>query len=270
MEPLTVINNGMSSNKQKLVIAGDSWSQGEFSRFPEYNGRVIQTHPGTHQYLIEAFPDLHLKNYGRNADNNTSQAHLLKKEWEFMVPDAVVFFWTCSLREVANKLVKREIPSDLSLGELLDHIDDSQHSAMKLLNDLGVPVLMVGGHVDLDVDKISQYDNLVPLVPRAKGLFMGGFGDIPPSTIDYNTLEGTIMNDCIDEGVTPPSLNKELLFNLSTLYKQNYCYKNFRRDEKLFPDISHGGRKIHKEISFYVIDWLRSNLNYEHTENFRL
>ena len=47
---------------QKLVIAGDSWSQGEFNHFPEDNNRTIQTHPGTHQFILEEFPDAMVRN----------------------------------------------------------------------------------------------------------------------------------------------------------------------------------------------------------------
>ena len=248
---------------QKLVIAGDSWSQGEFNHFPEDNNRTIQTHPGTHQFILEEFPDAMVRNYGMNADNNTHQAKLLKQELPFMKPDAIIFFWTCPLREVANKLVKREIPGDrdtLKLHNLLNLISTEALNSMGLLNDLGVPILMIGGHVDLDMDNFLNYKNLIPLIPRAKALLPNSYGPIPPSTIDYNTLEGTVLIDCIDAGLKPPPLNPELLEQLKVLYKENFCWEEHPRDEFLFPDVSHGSRLIHKEISNAVADWLRKNL----------
>ena len=131
---------------------------------------------------------------------------------------------------------------------------------MGLLNDLGVPILMIGGHVDLDMDNFLNYKNLIPLIPRAKALLPNSYGPIPPSTIDYNTLEGTVLIDCIDAGLKPPPLNPELLEQLKVLYKENFCWEEHPRDELLFPDVSHGSRLIHKEISNAVADWLRSNL----------
>ena len=256
---------------QRLIIAGDSWSQGEFYRFirkenTQFGDGVTQrSHPGMWHYLFEHFPDSYIANLGISGGHNDNQVRQIKEEIDQINPDAVIFFYTCPSRTLASRMFQGRIP-ELNFNTLT--IDQYEFYCKKFareifvdLNSLNVPVLLIGGHVDLPIEQFTDCANLVPLIPSMKNLVDKPLenlnGSFPKSYLDYDNLERTFW---VYERSFTKEVNPDLQTYLTLRHEETMCQQRWTKNPKYFPDNGHGGRLLHKLATDIVAQYLKTQL----------
>ena len=151
----------------QIYIGGDSWGCGEIS------GKIS---PGVTRLAHRGIEQL-FKDSGHNVNNSSqvgvsnsmSVAALAQSLYAGPLPDYVFWFQTDPLRDLVpyeenfkNKYSTYQQLIDKSRLQITD--------TYRTLNELGVTVYCLGGCSKLYVDIMSQYSNLVPLVPSVTQL----------------------------------------------------------------------------------------------------
>ena len=238
---------------KNIAIIGDSWAWGEWSFVGETN---MPTHTGTHHYLQQEFPRANIVNFARAGGSNLYQLDYIashvgmdnfKKDF-----DVIVCFWTDPGRDVLNKIDEYE-------GDNLSHFtkdyyeDRCKQTAdifLNQLNNVGIPVILVGGQVSLPthIDR-SEYSNLHFLIDRMINLVEKPFWDKDLMCPLKGTLDNTIDWMAPDR-VEHLNLSEEFKAELKELRTQYGKHLNFN----FFPDLGHGGRTLHRLASIKIID----------------
>lgn len=255
---------------QRILIAGDSWSQGEFYRFIRNNdhwgdGVTQRSHPGMWHYLLNAYPDAYVANLGISGGHNDNQVDLIHREIHGINPDVIIFFYTCPSRTLAGRVFNKFIDLDwqtLTYKHFEDYCEKFAVETFEKLNSLGYRVLMIGGHVDLPLHLMKDYANLVPIIPSMKNLVDDPLFDhkgtkFPTSYIDYENLERSFWVHGLDHR---DHLNINLQNYLTLRHNETLSNQVWPKNPKHFPDNGHAGRTVHKIATDIVVDYLKQNI----------
>jgi len=237
-----------------IAILGDSWAWGEWSFVGETN---MNTHNGTHHYLQQEYHRANIVNFAKAGGSNLYQLDYIashvnmynfKKDF-----DVVVCFWTDPGRDVLNKIEQDE-------GNNLNHFSQEYYTErckttsdifLNQLNDIGVPVILLGGQVSLPTHTdYTEYENLYPVVDRISNLIDEPFWDSDKMCPIKGTLDNTIDWSALGRVEHLNLLTEKFKAELDEL--RETCDKHL--NYTFFPDLGHGGRTLHRLASIKIID----------------
>jgi len=146
-----------------ILIAGDSWSQGEWGM--NLQSRYTVLHSGLTQYLQD---DGHMvTNIGAGGDTNLNQVKLIQDSLQTDLYDIVIWFQTDPLRERWHAV--RENSKQFWLG--IDSLDDFLTLEQTLLdnnymqlNETNEKIYCIGGCFSINLELIKKYNNLIPVI----------------------------------------------------------------------------------------------------------
>lgn len=238
---------------ENIAILGDSWAWGEWSFIGDNN---LSTHNGTHHYLQQEYPRANVVNFARAGGSNLYQLDRIAEQ--VGMPyfrrnfDIAICFWTDPGRDILNKIEQDE-------GDDLSHFSEEYYTKrceqtsnifLNQLNDIGVPVFLIGGQVSLPkhVD-YNDYDNLYPVVDRMSNLI-----DKPFWNEDINGPIKGEMTNTIDWNapgrIDHLRFSEKFKLELQELRLKQNTHLNYT----FFPDLGHGGRTLHRLASIKIID----------------
>lgn len=157
----------------QIYIFGDSWGVGEWT-----------DHKVSHKGLEFFLQDLGYKvhNHSRAKGSNLDSINKLNQVAKNINSnDRIFFITTCATRDL--KYTDKKSFSDLlikhnGLPLLVDYLLDACYNK---LNQIGInynlKIHMIGGLTNLDLDIITKYDNLVPIIPSWINLLVGSFNE---------------------------------------------------------------------------------------------
>jgi hypothetical protein len=147
----------------KIIITGDSWSQGEWDGYPT-NYRI--THGGVQQYLVEA--GYTVTNIGQGGYNNNESLAALIAELPNDNYTHCIFFFTDPLRQTTYEEFSTTLPSII----IRNHVNHLLESLDNLNKETGIKIAIVGGcaklifkdYVPINIDVVvpSLCELLVP------------------------------------------------------------------------------------------------------------
>lgn len=234
---------------KRLAILGDSWAHGEWSFVGDSN---LITHPGLSHFLYQKYPDVEIVNFAISGGRNLYQLDKLN-EYNMSEFDAVIVFWTDPGRDVINELEQDPI----NRGKLTETIYKNKCKRYTLnnldgLQLLGIPVLMIGGHVSLpDQVNDEKYTNITPVIDRMTNLVKHPFWSLEHMT----HAQGTVHNKIDWKALTRWSGK-----GFSELFWKD-VQRLSRIDDKMlnleyFNDLGHANRQLHEIASVKIIEQL--------------
>jgi hypothetical protein len=190
-------------------ITGDGWAQGEISQTgfaipPHIENpsdhrywRTSSCHTGLAHYMQNAMPDANIYRGGGYAHNNSqsvSDACKFTAWWGHI--DGIVMFWSSPELDYNpynlssqnwHGIPEEQIDSDMyyilptnrwantTIPEFQDHMAETVHCRFKDLNQLDVPVYLIGGSAPLPGSEFTDpYPNIHPVVNFSGELWYPG------------------------------------------------------------------------------------------------
>ena len=211
----------MISPGDNILIAGDSWSCGEWSSDDPY--RV--THRGLEHYLTEY--GCNVINLSKAGGSNKDMVSVLVATLPIYKPHFVFWFQTDPMRDL-RPYKQKTFPT--SSKSLLDVSGQLLSNAYAELDSIGIKIHCMGGTTKLH-HSIESYNNLIPFIPSIIEKFGG-------PDIDF----------WISDWINSPNirLSDDFLSELE-VHPQHILPK-----EWFFPDGFHPNREAHYKI-FEVI-----------------
>lgn len=254
-------------NVRNIALVGDSWAWGEWSFVGDKNWC---THPGIAHYLQIQYPDANIVNFAKAGGSNLYQIDTINSEIGGTsvndVFDIVVCFWTNPGRDVLNTLITMKEENDLYT---LNHwnadiyqqfCEKSAKKSLQELNKLNSHVILIGGQVSLPEIDRDLYPNIYPVVDRMANLITKPLWDIAKSV----SVHGEATNKIEVAPVTllmntsnPYNFNEQFIADMQQKSKDEIVDYNY----EYFPDLGHGGRKLHQLAATKIIDLISSDFN---------
>jgi len=226
----------------KIIITGDSWSQGEWEGSPP-NYRL--THGGVQQYLVEA--GYAVTNVGRGGyNNNESLAALITR-----LPNDnythCIFFFTDPLRQATYEDFSTTLPSII----IRNHVNHLLESLDNLNKETGIKIVIVGGCAKL-IFKDYVPTNIDFVLPSLCELLM-------PEFVDTEFMNSSEWNDHWLKLETKCSFeHKKEIYDVYNNAGIKFDMWGKRKD-LFWPDGIHANRQAHKILFDYLIDTLNLN-----------
>ena len=216
-----------------FLIAGDSWSCGEWGHDP-YEVK----HLGLQYFLEQSGHEV--KNISKGGNSNSGTFILLENSLQAEpVPDYIIWFQTDPLRDLRpydnfKNIVSIEHMQAISKVRL--------YLTYKKLNNLGVKIYCIGGCYKLDDTIISRFENLHALIPSVIELCLPKFNH----TLWFSDWIPFLSKDFLDfdELMEIKNINDNL-----SLDKKNRLF--------FYPDGRHANRLGHRLIYNVVCDQLK-------------
>jgi hypothetical protein len=225
----------------KIIITGDSWSQGEWNGYP---GDYRITHGGVQQYLIEAgYP---VTNVGRGSYNNNESLAALIAELPNKYTHCI-FFFTDPLRQTTYEEFSTTLPSVI----IRNHVNHLLESLDNINKETGIKIVVVGGCAKL-IFKDYVPTNIDFVVPSLCELLI-------PEFIDNEFMNSQEWNDHWLKLETKLSFeHKKEIYDVCNNADIKFdTWKN--RKDLFWPDGIHVNSRGHKILFDYLIDNLNLN-----------
>jgi hypothetical protein len=133
----------------KIIIGGDSWGCGEWGYV---DGKYCVLHTGLEYYLRQDGHDVSNTSRGRSS-NNESIRRIDEK------CDITIWFQSDPLRDT--------IPRCDSFSDVIQLNDSILLENYRFLNELGKKIHVIGGCSKINLQMISQFTNLYPIIESA-------------------------------------------------------------------------------------------------------
>lgn len=159
-------------SSQHILIAGDSWSVGEWSR---QGADQPILHRGLEQYIQERTHHT-VSNVGQGSSSNTAQLTRIRHYVSNSTAvDKIIWFQTDPLRDCPHLHNPTQFWQDkTNLGQFLSQAQTYLTAVYSELNQLGIPVYCIGGCWPLG--DLRLYTNLIPIIPSGVEFLAGADG----------------------------------------------------------------------------------------------
>jgi len=211
----------------KILIGGDSWGCGEWGYV---DGKYCVLHTGLEKYLTD---DGHtVKNTSKGRSSNNESIQRLTTDC-----DTILWFQSDPLRDAKISVNSFNEIEKLNIDLLLDNY----HA----LNDLGSKIYVIGGCGKINLQMISQFSNLIPLIESVPQFLYPQFNhpDIWISDFVWDHLYNTLNNNLLSHLLERKKIVDSLHFGEYAEYFQ--------------PDGRHPNRLGHYKIYEYIKSVLR-------------
>jgi len=226
-----------------ILIAGDSWSQGEWGENSEREYVVL--HRGLTEYLQN---DGHtVTNIGQGGGDNYSQVVLIREQPN--IYDRIIWFQSDPLRERWNKCRAKSNLFYKGIDSIEDFLTLEKtllDQAYKELNETNKRIHCLGGCFPINLESIKKYNNLIPVIEYLPTWLIPD--QVFPRCINqmWSVKEVTSRNENFLKFLADDSFNHR---NYLTAYKN----KSSPMIEKYFrPDGLHMNRHGHLKIYDYM------------------
>tara|TARA_A100001011_G_scaffold399639_1_gene509292 strand:+ start:7037 stop:7783 length:747 start_codon:yes stop_codon:yes gene_type:complete len=239
------------TEKCNIAILGDSWAHGEWGWIGDKN---YVTHTGTQHFLQREFTKGKIVNYALAGGSNLYQIDFIREHVGLdnfrETFDYVVVFWTDPGRDVLNNITTTQGGnfSNLTKSHYQALCDTVTIRSLRQLQNLGLPVILIGGHVSLPDEKFREdhYKNLTYLIDRVANLIDKPFWDREKQVAIAGTLDNKIDWLQVDRtGVMTDKFLAEIKEDVKKLIEP--------LDPACFPDSGHGGRIMHRIVSNAIV-----------------
>ena len=235
----------MNINK-KILILGDSWSQGEI----EYNvkaDRHVVTHKGLEQYLVDN--GAQIDNLGGLGESNAwalSQFESYNK-----IVDAVLWFQTDVNRDYLEDTFLTKLKETRSIKSLFrNHIIDTYDKMNSSARQKNTTVYVIGGFSAVLEDEVKEFNNIKCAIPCVINLIQ------PNANITfYDSFSQQLWFMCLIELVkADPYWDKDSINKLKSewleLQEKSTKFNLLMKKDKehFWPDGLHPNRYGHKII----------------------
>lgn len=234
-------------NPKKILLLGDSWSQGELDF--DQDGKHYVTHRGVHQYLLDL---------GHNVINlgglGKSNSQAVRQYRDNPGPyDLILWFSTDVLRDVNwsyENLFLNRLKSLKSIKSTFDEVQSIWFSNMNdLARERNQKIYVMGGFSAID-SKIDFFPNLINFIPSIINLINPQYNF---SMYGYFTNFEWFVNIIETAKKEQWFTNSELLYikeEFTNMMDENIKLTNFlKTDKKYFwPDGIHPNRYGHQII----------------------
>ena len=226
----------------KIIITGDSWSQGEWDGYPT-NYRI--THGGVQQYLTEA--GYTVTNVGQGGYNNNESLAALISELPNDNYTHCIFFFTDPLRQTTYEEFSTTLPSMI----IRNHVNHLLESLDNINKETGIKIVIVGGCAKL-IFKDYVPTNIDVIVPSLSELLI-------PEFIDNEFMNSQEWNDHWLKLETKLSFeHKKEIYDVCN--NAGIKFDTWKKRKDLFwPDGIHVNSRGHKILFDYLIDNLNLN-----------
>ncbi len=227
------VGGTMLNNNMKILIAGDSWGKGEWGgNRPIYD----VSHLGLERYFRTKKYDV--LNVSQGGASNQESIRNLSLSLSYKAWDYVFWFQTAPLRNLRPyPTFKKDFRS---YKDLLDKSNDLLDKDYKNLNNLERPIHCIGGCSKLNLDLISNYQNLIPLIPSATELILKDYKHPDIWIEEWNPLIGAQFD----------KTSIDLLYFDQKRVQQLKEIKEYRI--YFWPDGLHPNRRGHKFLFNYI------------------
>lgn len=226
----------------KIIITGDSWSQGEWDGYPD-DYRI--THSGVQQYLLEA--GYTVRNVGRGGYNNNESLAALIAELPNNNYTHCIFFFTDPLRQTTYEQFSTTLPSII----IRNHVNHLLESLDNINKETGIKIILIGGCAKV-VIKDYVPTNIDISVPSLCELLV-------PEFVDNEFMNSQEWNDHWLTLETKCSVkHKKEIYEVYTNANDKFDLWRNRKD-LFWPDGIHLNRQGHKILFDHLIDKLNLN-----------
>jgi hypothetical protein len=210
----------------KILIGGDSWGCGEWGYD---NGNYCILHGGLDQYLINDGHNVTNTSKGRSSNNDSIRR--LKENLE-LDTDITIWFQSDPLRDI-NFICN-------SFDEIIFANNTILLENYKLLNELNKPIHCIGGCSKINLQMMSKFSNLIPLIESIPSFLYPQFNhpDIWISDFIWDDLYNQLNNDMLSALLIRKTIVDSLHFGEYAEYFQ--------------PDGRHPNRLGHFKIYDYI------------------
>jgi hypothetical protein len=156
-EDLPRINYHMGIESQSLLIGGDSWSGGTYIHIDDVT-RHVDAGLAYHLYF-----NGHTVTYAGNpSDDFDEMFSTLREKMDVVNPDKILFWMPEPMR---NEYMKQTIleMDKISYKDYLKIYNETVEKQCSILNDLGVPVIVIPGLCTLNSEHSDTFSNITIL-----------------------------------------------------------------------------------------------------------
>jgi hypothetical protein len=219
--------------KAKVVITGDSWSQGEWQ-----SNSV--SHPGINHYLTAA--GYHVTNVGRAGNHNLQSLESLHTV-DLASFDHCIFFFS----DVFRLLTKEDILLNNPNNIIINYTNSLVLELEKIKKDFNIKITIVGGCGKCSPTISHSIDYTIPslaewLIPE--------FKDVPYAHGGVNWSNRLLESD--KENVFTLEQKEQWTIILENTFKKTRNWQNHQTF--FYPDGSHPNRHAHKLLTDYLIE----------------
>jgi len=149
---------------KKLILAGDSWSQG-----------VWEANKNTHNVYQDLFNacgqiDYTVYNVGKGGIGNHKSILKITNTLRNKEADLIVWFQSEELRDLWE-FRKPDFQEFNNLADMHNFRENTLREHYRTLNSFGIPVFCLGGCSRLNLDIMSNFENLIPVSEFLLGEF---------------------------------------------------------------------------------------------------
>jgi hypothetical protein len=224
--------------KAKVVITGDSWSQGEW-QYNSLETYSVVGHRGINQYLTDA--GYEVTNVGCPGNHNLQSLESLHTV-DLITFNHCVFFFSDILRQLTKEDMLSNTPNDI----ILNYTNSLVINLDKIKKDFDIKITIVGGCGKCSPTISHSIDYIIPSLAE---LLISEFTDFPYA------LGGATWSNILLES------DKEKIFTLAqkeqwTNILENVFKKNndWELHQKFFyPDGCHANKHAHKLLTDHLI-----------------
>jgi len=210
-----------------VIIAGDSWGLGE------WGGNITYgiSHKGIEQYFNDY--GFRVENVSSPGASNKFSISLLSQTLQSKSFDYIFWFQSEPLRDIPPINFK-------SVLEISEKQYDLLVKSYTTLNEIGQPVYCLGGCSKINVEMISSFHNLIPVIPSITEFLLQDYKH--PSVWQSNP----------DVVIPENYLDLDSLKQVINWYEEKLRLSNYT--EMFYPDGSHPNRYGHKIIYNYIME----------------
>ena len=220
-----------------ILISGDSWGCGEWDHKPPKYGVF---HLGLEFYLKNI--GHRVVNVSKGGSSNIESIERIFHKLSYKKYDYIFWFQTSPIRNLRPYTTFKE--DYKSYQDLTDKSNQLLDNDYKKLNDFRVVIHCIGGCSKLNLDLMSKYKNLIPIIPSVTELILKDYVH-PNIWLDE-------WNHLIGEQFDKESI--DFLYNDQNSIDRLNLVEKYRK--YFWPDGVHPNRRGHKFIFKYLCEKL--------------
>jgi hypothetical protein len=219
----------------KIAVCGDSWAMGEFTKAGKY---FVKCSYGLPTMLEQAgYTVLDRTNTGQSPQQCLD---LLNRGTPELSPNLIIWFDTDPLRELrGNENVALKVLANQMTFESWWRL--YLRKVYRDLNQLNVPVWIIGASVDHSAAISKGLENLTPVIPSLKAWLDESYSQ----EINYGYSLLTVRK--LAELKIGLRVKDSILTNCLAV-------SNYMESSDLYPDGMHPNKECHQKLSDYLVD----------------
>lgn len=228
----------------KILVTGDSWGVGEWQTGKNFP--VVTASP----FCVYLEEGNWVTNVSSPGSRNFTAMERVDQALEDIDYDVIIVVVSDPLRDLRHCEADEIAPAMESLESFLSKIRSLHHKYYQQLAAHNVPVILLGGICDLDLDAAGRYDNIIPLMPSLRTWF-----DPDAPRGPYLTIQASLLENIRKEKDITPS--PDILEHMNHI--EGTVLFDYFRNSSLYPDNGHPDRYCHRRLGEFLRNHLQEN-----------